>query len=239
MEEHKRNINSVKRKIKHNNNNTPKRRKLEECQEYHNLPPRLNPTHLESTNIQSLVKTVMDGSPASDAIFTEKISGRTVSLVNPPSAVKSSKSLQAPLTSKERKVLKVFDVPDDQIVYESFVPLHQLWLQYILDVLGNSRGASQMGNKLLKADFHGCVFTVVQANVPSYIGVVGIVIQESLNCFKLVTRDNRLKVVPKSGVVFSFRIRNKRIKLHGDHFLYRSYERSTRNFKARHQNFDI
>ncbi|CAB5395761.1 unnamed protein product [Rhizophagus irregularis] len=70
--------------------------------------------------------------------------------------------------------------------YELFVPLHELWLQYIEELYGKS-SPNIFGQKLLKADFHGAILTVSKSKCASYIGVTGIAIQETENMFKLIT----------------------------------------------------
>jgi hypothetical protein len=42
--------------------------------------------------------------------------------------------------------------------YELFVPLHELWLQYIEELYGKSN-PNIFGQKLLKADYHGAILT--------------------------------------------------------------------------------
>ena len=112
--------------------------------------------------------------------------------------------------------------------YKLFVPLHELWLQYIDQLYGTS-GPNAFSQKLLKADFHGATLTgfkyiyniflffiyllhlslylifmshliiiyiyitVSKSKCFSYIGVTGIVVQETENMFKLITKNDSLK----------------------------------------------
>jgi hypothetical protein len=48
--------------------------------------------------------------------------------------------------------------------YELFVPLHELWLQYIEELYGKS-SPNIFGQKLLKADFHGAILTGNNINI--------------------------------------------------------------------------
>ena len=46
---------------------------------------------------------------------------------------------------------------------------------------------------ILKADFHGCFLTVSKSCCPSYIATTGIVIMETKNTFKIITKQNQVK----------------------------------------------
>ncbi|KAJ8700811.1 RNase P/RNase MRP complex subunit [Pleurotus ostreatus] len=63
-----------------------------------------------------------------------------------------------------------------------------------------------MHPKLLKADFHGSIMTVKQSKNPCLIGLSGIVILESENAFKVITKDNRVKLIPKQNAIFTFAV---------------------------------
>ena len=54
------------------------------------------------------------------------------------------------------------------------------------------RGREPDGNRLLKADFHGAVITVVRSTIPTTIGIRGILLQETYRSFKLITEANQL-----------------------------------------------
>ncbi|RIB08729.1 Rof/RNase P-like protein [Gigaspora rosea] len=114
--------------------------------------------------------------------------------------------------------------------YELFIPLNELWLQYIDELYGTSSPAV-FAQKLLKADFHGAILTVSRSRCASYIGVTGINIHETENVFKLITKDNVLKVIPKGHSVFTFLLRDHMFTLYGDQFRFRSAARAAKKFK--------
>ncbi len=95
------------------------------------------------------------------------------------------------LTSREKKSLNIYDIPKEAHKFELFLPLSELWQEYI-DKL-KSQGEANFEQKLIKADFHGAYFTIIQSKNPSFIGVHGILVQETLSLFKIITRDNKLK----------------------------------------------
>lgn len=74
-------------------------------------------------------------------------------------------------------------------------------------------------------------FPVSKSRCASYIGVTGINIQETENMFKLITKDNKLKSIPKGHSVFTFQLRDHMFTLYGDQLRYRSAIRATKKFK--------
>ncbi|KAG0168945.1 RNase P/RNase MRP complex subunit [Apophysomyces sp. BC1015] len=139
-----------------------------------------------------------------------------------------------PLNARERRSLKVYDVPRD-IRYEWFVPLHELWQGYMKDLYGQGCDSQQFAQKLLKADFHGAIFTVVRSTNPTYVGATGIVVQETLNLFKIATKNNKLKQIPKAGSVFTVTADACQcvFTLYGQQLLCRAAERAAKKFKAK------
>ncbi|KAL2914094.1 RNase P/RNase MRP complex subunit [Polyrhizophydium stewartii] len=87
--------------------------------------------------------------------------------------------------------------------------------------------------KLVKADFHGAMLTVAKSKCPANVGLSGIVIKDTENTFHLVTRDNKLKVVPKLNNVFTFGIGDTLFTLFGNQFRTRPAERATKKFKVK------
>eukprot|EP01132_Coremiostelium_polycephalum_P006696 gene6696-8282_t len=93
--------------------------------------------------------------------------------------------------SKKKREMNFFDIPIENQIYDQYLPLHDLWSQYIKDVIQNQKGPLLV-NKIIKSDLHGSIIQVVRSKCPSYIGKSGIVIQETENTFKLITRENRV-----------------------------------------------
>uniref|UniRef100_A0A6B2LNY3 Uncharacterized protein n=1 Tax=Arcella intermedia TaxID=1963864 RepID=A0A6B2LNY3_9EUKA len=108
--------------------------------------------------------------------------------------------------------------------------MHALWLQYIGDLLKNST-PEELKAKLTRADFHGCILSVIKSQTPSSVGITGIVIKETQNTFQLITKENTLKVVMKRDTVFTFVYENNLCTLYGNLFLVRSAERSVKKWK--------
>ena len=120
-----------------------------------------------------------------------------------------------------------------------------------------------MGERMLKADYHGAIFTVVKCRSPTHIGQRGIMIQETQETFQIVTETNAVKILPKRHTIFAITVPPTKeddvqmsdattpyaaaaastpsrtpspahvFELYGDHLCFRSYERSARKFKAK------
>uniref|UniRef100_I3J662 Ribonuclease P protein subunit p29 n=2 Tax=Oreochromis niloticus TaxID=8128 RepID=I3J662_ORENI len=140
------------------------------------------------------------------------------------------------LNARQKRELKVFQINPEHQRYELFLPLHELWRQYIIDLCGGLKATSNpqvVQQKLLKADFHGAILTVVRSKCPSYVGTSGILVQEFKHVFKIITRDDKLKVIPKRNSVFAVEINGFVSHIYGSKFEYRASERAAKKFKLK------
>ncbi|CAG5850260.1 unnamed protein product [Menidia menidia] len=140
------------------------------------------------------------------------------------------------LNARQKRAMKVFQIKPEQQKYELFLPLHQLWRQYIVDLCGGLKPTSNpqiLQQKLLKADLHGAIITVVRSRCPSYVGSTGILVQEFKHVFKIITREDKLKVIPKRNSVFSVEINGFVSHVYGNKFEQRASERSAKKFKVK------
>ncbi|KAF9929053.1 RNase P/RNase MRP complex subunit [Linnemannia zychae] len=201
-------------------------------------------TPKQETFIQGYVESsVVDRSEA-DKAFSTKVKNKIFNLDNPSKDVSDAKDARRRrkrankakvLTAKEKRQFHVYDIPLDSRKYELFEPLHNLWKEYVEELFGNSNPLT-FTQKLLKADFHGAIITgivVARSKCPTYIGISGIVAQETENVFKIITPTNALRVVPKVNNVFTIHIKNSIFTLHGNQFRYRASQRSAKKFKSR------
>ncbi|KAK1330607.1 hypothetical protein QTO34_010803 [Cnephaeus nilssonii] len=100
------------------------------------------------------------------------------------------------LSARQRRALRLFDIKPEQQRYDLFLPLHELWKQYIRDLCNGLRPDTQpqaIQAKLLKADLHGAIVSVTKSKCPSYVGVTGILLQETKHVFKIITKGDHLK----------------------------------------------
>ncbi|VDK64906.1 unnamed protein product [Anisakis simplex] len=102
--------------------------------------------------------------------------------------------------------------------YKQFEPLYEMWCEYFSTILANSN--KQTDERILKVDFHGSLLMVSDADNPSQIGLHGIVARETRQTFQLITKDDRLIVIPKQGTVFRFVFEGKVYTIYGDAFRF-------------------
>lgn len=91
----------------------------------------------------------------------------------------------------------------------------------------------QLNQKVTKADYHGCILKVWRSKCPTYVGIEGILLQETQNTLRIIAKDNRVRTIPKNHSVFAFEFHGYRFYLYGNHMKYRASERSAKKFKAK------
>ena len=171
---------------------------------------------------------------------------KNIGNIAPTNSGSKSKARKKVMSCKERKKSGLFDLSNLQVDYKDFLPLHELWKQYMSDWLNSdfSDEARPLDeNKLLKADFHGAVISVVRSKVPQHVGIQGILILETLNVFRIMTTGGLkcilfflcifYSAVPKKNTIFCFTIGVFTITLYGNSLIMRSEERSVRKFKTK------
>ncbi|KAI9023707.1 Rof/RNase P-like protein, partial [Phycomyces nitens] len=139
------------------------------------------------------------------------------------------------LNARERRAFKIYDIPVEAHRYDIFLPLHKLWQGYMEDVYSHGTNLSQFAQKLLKADFHGGIFKVIKSKNPSYVGIEGIVIQETLNVFKIISKNNKLQQIPKASSVFTMEVEccASVFTLYGSQLQFRAADRAVKKFKPK------
>ncbi|XP_029948036.1 ribonuclease P protein subunit p29 [Salarias fasciatus] len=148
---------------------------------------------------------------------------------------RSSKKAKG-LNARQKRAMKIFQIKPEHQRYELFLPLHELWKQYVIDLCNGLKPTSSpqfVQQKLLKADFHGAIITVVRSKCPSYVGTTGILVQEFKHIFKIITKEDRLKVIPKRNSVFAVEINGFTSHIYGSKFEQRASERSAKKFKVK------
>ncbi|KAI0934390.1 hypothetical protein AcW1_005930 [Taiwanofungus camphoratus] len=188
-------------------------------------------TPFTPTYVKSHVLTSADP----DQIYKSRVQGRQVPLENPPRESKRKKSREekrakrlADKATKDAGVISlrgarrngIWRLHESETKFDLFLPLHSLWMGYMSELLALSTpsgfsnspiseaapSAAAMHTKLVKADFHGALLTVRQSKNPCLIGLSGIVVHETENAFKVVTRKDQLKLIPKQNSIFTFAV---------------------------------
>ena len=107
-----------------------------------------------------------------------------------------------PLSARDRRILGVYDIPKELRKYDVYVPLNEMWVKYMWDILGLKEGqqtrvnAGGSGNVLATADYHGAKLTVVRSKCSSLVNLKGIVAKDTKFTFQIITEKNELKSKP-------------------------------------------
>ena len=142
---------------------------------------------------------------------------------------KNAKTIKA----KEKRNYKFLEFSKNEKNYSLYIPLHQLWKDYMEKLLAGCDDEKEMEKKVSKADLHGCLIRVIKSKCPLLVGIQGITLIESKNMFNVITKDNEVKKVPKFNTTFSFFVKDVEVLICGDNFRYKASERTVRNFKTK------
>ncbi|GAA99918.1 hypothetical protein E5Q_06621 [Mixia osmundae IAM 14324] len=209
-----------------------------------------------------------------DAAYAQRIAGKHVQLENPgrKSARRKEKELVRDQEKEKKRrsalrgqrILVGRGAGKDRMSYASLEPLHQLWLDYMAQLLNIALAgppdpsglqtespkpayhdglALGVQSKLLKADYMGCFLVVKDAKNVDLIGLKGLVIQETASTFRIVTRNDVVKIIPKRRSIFTFALplqqqpdqpaQELTFEIYGNQFAYRSADRVARNSKMK------
>ncbi|KAH8705472.1 putative ribonuclease P complex subunit Pop4 [Talaromyces proteolyticus] len=213
-----------------------------------------------------------------DQLFTERIKQKPLYLrpTSPtPADNRSRRRLQRlrkkeyfykkqkprPLSAREKRVSGIHDIPKEECKYDIFKGLHELWVEYMQEVLDiKDRKAynytpvtpASHGSKLVSADYHGAKIEVVRSRCAGRVGVKGIVVRDTKFTFVIVTENDVVKTIPKEHTVFRFTIptiqhqtnngndtthglevasKDLVFELHGSQFENRPVDRANKKFK--------
>ncbi|KAF7291990.1 Ribonuclease P protein subunit [Mycena indigotica] len=202
---------------------------------YAGLPSNKGPEKLKFTAADPFTPTyiqqVVTKNSNPQEIYHTRVHGRVFLLENTKQNNSHQEMLakkQAAKEAKERRRLGVsgkrhgtaramglWSFDHSQAKFALFLPLHQLWLGYMSELLNLAQpgsgpprlpSAAAIHPRLVKADFHGSIMTVHQSKNTSVLGVSGIVIHETEGTFKIVTKDDKLKIIPKRNTIFTFAV---------------------------------
>lgn len=139
-------------------------------------------------------------------------------------------------SQRHLKTQRHFKLPLD-VKYETYLPLMAMWTKYMEELLNfpsmTDASLANAAQKLMKADLHGCFLTVKRSKCSSFIGVQGIVLQETRNMFVLVTPDNVVKRIPKANSIFCVVLHKHVFTIYGNQFTVKPGERAAKKFKSK------
>lgn len=159
-----------------------------------------------------------------------------------------------PLSAKEKRRLKLLSLAKQEIKYDIYKSLHELWKGYMLEVLGYVKDGEVVasnshkevtgqshGSLLASADFHGAEFQVVRCSDLGKVGIKGIVVRDTKFTFVVVTPQDQVRTLPKKDTIFRYEIplppekdhepRKLVMELHGNQVEFRPADRANRKFK--------
>ena len=101
--------------------------------------------------------------------------------------------------------------------------------------MNNTNNHENILEKILKADLHGAILTVINSTNKNNIGISGIVLFESRRTFNILTKKNEIKTILKQGCIFEtlLQFNNMKILIYGENFIYKSAERTKIKFKPK------
>ncbi|KAI8942722.1 hypothetical protein NX059_000770 [Plenodomus lindquistii] len=168
-------------------------------------------------------------------------------------ARKRSKNKPRPLSAAQKRKLCLNDIPKEHQKYALYEPLHNLWTQYMQDILGLNHAdraahiiPSASGQLLASADMHYANVTVVRSRCVSRVGLEGLIVHDTRFTFVIITKRNVVKSVPKEHTIFRFEIslpvipgKEPRkplvLELNGEQFQARAADRANRKFRMHYQ----
>lgn len=147
---------------------------------------------------------------------------------------------QVKLSRKQSKLLQICKLDkNEKLEYEKYEQINKLWTSYAESSLltcltsNNSLHEESVLNCLKQLDYHGCLLTVTRSSTKHLIGISGIVLQDRKNIFYLLTKENKVKIVPKSNNLFELNVLNSSMTIVGSNMLYRPEMRTTKHAKIK------
>ena len=150
------------------------------------------------------------------------------------------------LSCKLKKSLRMHRLnKEDRLDYSKYEAINHLWQSYahscLLTCLPPAKDMDKLSlseenvlHCLKVLDYHGCHLTVTHSSSKCQIGLSGIVLQDKRNVFFLISKDNTIKIVPKSGTIFEFTLfESIKMTLVGSNMCFRPEMRNTKHAKIK------
>ena len=202
-----------------------------------------NKINLEETkdakNIQTkhLIKPLFPNEEVFEKEFTSEKAYIIDKFINRNNKKNKKKQIKLNYTHGIIKNLK-----KEKMNYENLLTLNKMWQEYITELMNNTNNQDNILEKILKADLHGAILTVINSTNKNNIGISGIVLFESRRTFNILTKKNEIKTILKQGCIFEtlLQFNNMKILIYGENFIYKSAERTKIKFKPKYYfNMDL
>ena len=110
--------------------------------------------------------------------------------------------------------------------YSKLLKLNEMWKSYMATLLDGKLSKATMMERVLKANYNGCLIEVTDSNNKELLGLSGIVILETKNTFIIVTKSNQRKMIVKSVCKFGIEISSNKYILNGKALMHKASDRS-------------
>lgn len=152
------------------------------------------------------------------------------------------------LNCKLKKSLRMYKLDKNaELDYSKYEKMNESWNMYAISCLmthlpKNLDNQNQersllheenVLNCLKQMDYHGACLTVTSSNSKYQIGISGIVLQDKKNVFFLLTKENKIKIIPKFGNLFEFDLLGCKLTLVGSNMCHRPEMRTTKHAKLK------
>ena len=192
-----------------------------------------NQINLEETkdakNIQTkhLIKPLFPNEEVFEKEFTSDKAYIIDKFINKNNKKNKKKQIKQNYTHDMIKNLK-----KEKMNYEDLLVMNKLWQEYITELMNNTNNKENILEKILKADLHGAILTVINSTNKNNIGISGIVLFESRRTFNILTKKNEIKTILKQGCIFETMLEFNKMKIliYGENFIYKSAERTKVRF---------
>ncbi|KIM53007.1 hypothetical protein SCLCIDRAFT_1223271 [Scleroderma citrinum Foug A] len=167
--------------------------------------------------------------PDPASLYESRVKGRHVALANPVKESTTNAKKSKKKRSDSERIKRVekalargkgkkggWRIEKAVERFDLFIPLHRLWMGYMSELLDlppplststdRIPNPASMHAKLVKADLHGSLLTVRQSRNPCLVGLSGIVLYESENAFRTITKANQIKLIPKQNSIFTLAV---------------------------------
>ncbi|OAD52117.1 Ribonuclease P protein subunit p29, partial [Eufriesea mexicana] len=194
---------------------------------------------------QYITNFLQNALPSSDVCSIAEELRKSLILVKHKSKWNKEKRCKGKLlTSRKRMQLGLRKIScKSDMKYIDLLPLNQLWLSYIQQVLGTKflknipkdpidPNWENINQQLIKIDFHGAEIFIIASKCPSFIGLSGIVIQDTKNTFRICGKDNIMRTIPKDVVIINIYLMEIRLEFFGKDLCIRPTERTIKKFKC-------
>lgn len=148
------------------------------------------------------------------------------------------------LSRKEFKKLGLYSLPRKTLKYEDYIPLNELWNSYMEQQFGGDLQTLHLkfdpshphfdktSSVIHKSDFHGAKVKVTHSKCASLVGHKGIILMDTKGTLSIISKDNVLRIIPKSDSILELKWKSVRFSIYGKHICYRSADRSTKKVKT-------